>query len=292
MFQARANSRLRRSWQGGVSAACVPSVGLEDDRLRREVVFVQQAAEPVATAHVIELQQFVARRRFVYRRWFRERRPLVERAVRPVSVVVPRVDVNHAFEVGAAKDQQPVETFAARAFNPALGVRTRSRRPPRRLDHADPLGAEDLVEAGGELAVPVADQKACWHMLVVQAHDQVGACWVTQAPPGLVVMPLLAACRRKNSLQLGVEPVWRGLDARLAQDRPDGAGREPDAKSHQLTLDPPVPPARILPRQPQHQLTHSDRRPRTAGATMCIRPATSHKLPMPAQNRRREGFQN
>jgi hypothetical protein len=39
--------------------------------------------------------------------------------------------VNDALELTAAKDQQPVETLAAHAFNPALGVRTRSRRPHR-----------------------------------------------------------------------------------------------------------------------------------------------------------------
>jgi hypothetical protein len=75
---------------------------------------VQQAAQPVATADAIE-QQHVARGRLVYWRRLRERRPLGERAVRPVSVVVPRVDVNDAFELAAAKDQQPVEALAAQA---------------------------------------------------------------------------------------------------------------------------------------------------------------------------------
>jgi putative transposase len=41
-----------------------------------------------------------------------------------VFVVVLRVDVNHALELAATKDQQPVETFAAHAFDPALGMRT------------------------------------------------------------------------------------------------------------------------------------------------------------------------
>ena len=93
---------------------------------------MQQPAEPVAAAEAIKLQQQeVARRRHVYRRRLRERRPLVERAVRPVSVVVLRVDVNDALEVATAENQQPVETFAAQAFDPALGVRTRPRRPHR-----------------------------------------------------------------------------------------------------------------------------------------------------------------
>jgi hypothetical protein len=46
---------------------------------------------------------------------------------------VLRVDVNDVLEVAAAENQQSVETFAAQAFDPALGVRTRSRRPQRRV---------------------------------------------------------------------------------------------------------------------------------------------------------------
>ena len=45
--------------------------------------------------------------------------------------------------------QDPVETLAPDAANPALRVRLRPRRRNRRLDHSDPLRAEDLVEVGG-----------------------------------------------------------------------------------------------------------------------------------------------
>jgi hypothetical protein len=65
---------------------------------------VQQPAEAVAMAEAIELQRVTARRRFVYRRRLRERRLLTEGAVRPVFVVVRRVDVDHALEVAAAED--------------------------------------------------------------------------------------------------------------------------------------------------------------------------------------------
>ena len=91
--------------------------------------------------------------------------------MRPVFVVVPRVDVNDAFELAAADDQQPVQALAAQALDPALGLRLCLRRPHRRLDHADAFAAENLVEAGRELAVSVADQDANGHTLVVQAHD-------------------------------------------------------------------------------------------------------------------------
>jgi hypothetical protein len=46
--------------------------------LRGELVFVQQFAEPFATAEVIELQRSSARRPYAYRRRFRERRLLVK----------------------------------------------------------------------------------------------------------------------------------------------------------------------------------------------------------------------
>jgi hypothetical protein len=74
---------------------------------------------------------------------------------------------------------------------------------------------------------------------------------------------------------------------RHPQDRPDGAGGDPDPEPDQLTLDPPIPPARILARQLHHQLTHLDRRLRTAGATVRIHPPARHQLPMPAHQRRR-----
>ncbi len=90
---------------------------------------MEKAAEPLATADAIERQWFSVRRPFVYRRRFRERWPLAERAMRPVLVVVLRVDAHHALEMAAAEDQQPVETRAAQTANPALGMRSRPWRP-------------------------------------------------------------------------------------------------------------------------------------------------------------------
>ena len=128
----------------------VSARGGECDLLRGEFVFVKQSAEPVATAEAIELQQLFARGWFVYR-WLREGWLLVERAVLPVRVVVQRVDAEDMLEMTAADDQQPVEALTAHAADPALGVCSR----PRRLDHTDAVGAEDLVEVARELAVAV-----------------------------------------------------------------------------------------------------------------------------------------
>jgi hypothetical protein len=79
---------------------------------------VQKSAEAVASADAIELRHDVARRPLVYRRRLRERRPLVERAARPVFVLVLGIDADDALEVAAAEDQQPVEARGA-GFRPS-----------------------------------------------------------------------------------------------------------------------------------------------------------------------------
>jgi hypothetical protein len=84
------------------------------DQLCGEFVFVEQPAGPVAMAQAIERKLLTARRRFANRRLF-ERRMLGERAVRPMLVVVLRVDVNDVLEVAAAEDQEPVEALARQA---------------------------------------------------------------------------------------------------------------------------------------------------------------------------------
>jgi hypothetical protein len=56
------------------------------------------------------------------RRWFRGWRDLeVERAMRSLPVVVLDVDTQHAVEVAAVEDQQPVEAFAADGSDETLG---------------------------------------------------------------------------------------------------------------------------------------------------------------------------
>src|SRR3954467_7225260 len=46
---------------------------------------------------------------------------------------------------------------------------------------------------------------------------------------------------------------WRGLDAGVLEDLPDGGGGDGDAESRQLAVDPPVTPCRILPGEAQNQ---------------------------------------
>jgi len=149
---------------------CLPPPRARRDWLGGEFVLVEQTAEPVATAEAIELQLFCARCRCSYRRWLRERRPLAERAVGPVLVVMRRVDVDDAVEVAPAEDEQPVKAFAPETADPTLGMCACPRRPHWRPDHAHAFGAEDLVEGVRELAVAVADQEADAMIAEVEAE--------------------------------------------------------------------------------------------------------------------------
>ena len=93
--------------------------------------------------------------------------------MRPVLVVMQDVGREDVLEGTAAEDQEPLEALAPRCPDPALGVRPRLRRPHRRLDHPDALGAEDLVELAAEPAVTVTNEKQRPDALVVELHQQV-----------------------------------------------------------------------------------------------------------------------
>ena len=88
---------------------------------------------------------------------------------------------------------------------------------------------------------------------------------------------MLAACRHRNSAQLDSSRRGAGSIPSRRRISQAGAGRERDDEPEEFALDPPVPAARVLARQPHHQLTHVDRRPGTAGATMRTRPAARHR---------------
>lgn len=74
------------------------------------------------------------------------------------KVAVLDIDSQHAFEVAAVADQQPVQAFGPDGANPAFGVGVRLRRPHRGADHSDPVRGKDVIEGGGELRVAVTDQ--------------------------------------------------------------------------------------------------------------------------------------
>src|SRR5215211_1734759 len=69
-------------------------------------------------------------------------------------------DAEHAFEMAAVEDQEPVETLPSDGADEALGNRVRHWRTHRRADDLDPFASEDAVEVTRELAVAIPDQKA------------------------------------------------------------------------------------------------------------------------------------
>ena len=67
-----------------------------------------------------------------------------------------------------------------------------------------------------------------------------------------------ALCLRSQKGTPGQPDAFAGrAESRLAQDLRDGRRRDGDAEPVQLARDPLVAPARVLPRQPQHQLAIS-----------------------------------
>ena len=64
-----------------------------------------------------------------------------------------------------------------------------------------------------------------------------------------------------------------------------------EAKLGQLTADPPMPPARILPRETQHKLPDLQRKPRPPRSRAWLPPLPSHKRAVPPQERPRRDEQ-
>src|SRR3974390_2123874 len=79
--------------------------------------------------------------------------------MRPMGVVVLDVLVNHGVEMMSAEDQHPVQTFTPDGSDEMFSEGVCTGCPDRGADDPDALGAEDLLEAGRELGVPVADQE-------------------------------------------------------------------------------------------------------------------------------------
>src|SRR6266511_532274 len=77
------------------------------------------------------------------------------------------------------------------------------------------------------------------------------------------------------------------VDAVAAEDVPDGARRAREAEHGQFAVDALVAPARILGRQPQHELARLRDHRQPARRVSGEAPASAHKLAMPAKKRRR-----
>ena len=76
-----------------------------------------------------------------------------------MSVVVIDEFAEDRFELSTMERQHPVEALPSCRADEPLGERVRTRGPTRRANDPDAFGGEHLVEAGGELGVPVPDQE-------------------------------------------------------------------------------------------------------------------------------------
>jgi hypothetical protein len=126
----------------------------------------------------------------------------VERAVRPLLVVMPAVDTEHVFQVAATEDQDPVEALGTMRSYPAFSVSVRVWRVDRGSDHPHALGAEDLVECVGEFRVPVVYEEP-EAVLIAELDDKVARLLCDPAPSGFAVEAMYSirrvASEMKNS---------------------------------------------------------------------------------------------
>ncbi len=100
-------------------------------------------------------------------------RPLAERPVRTMNVMVLDVLTQDQPQAPLAGYQHPVQALAPGAGNPPLRDRVRPRRPDRRLDDPHTSSGEHRVKGRRELGVPVPDQELQPVRAVPEAHRQV-----------------------------------------------------------------------------------------------------------------------
>ena len=107
--------------------------------------------------------------------WFGgpERWRLPQGAVRAVAVVMIGILGQHRPQLPTPEDEHPVQHLPPNGTNPPLRIGIRPRRSHRRAQHRQSLGGEDGVECGGELRVPIADQKPEPVDAIIETHEQV-----------------------------------------------------------------------------------------------------------------------
>jgi hypothetical protein len=107
--------------------------------------------------------------------------------------------MEYVLEMAAAEDQQPVQTIRADGANEALGVGVRLRCADRSVDYSMPsLRKTSSKEAANLLS-------RSWIRNRIRSNRPVKlrlrACWVAQAPVGLVVQPAKWTRRLLSSIK-------------------------------------------------------------------------------------------
>jgi hypothetical protein len=107
--------------------------------------------------------------------------------------------LQHYREVPRSGDQQVIKAFPAQDADEAFRDRVRSWRPDRAADDANVRAGEHRVECGGQLAVPVADQKPELGGAVAEVDEQVAGLG-DPGPGGVAVIPAMYTRRRPCSI--------------------------------------------------------------------------------------------
>jgi hypothetical protein len=93
--------------------------------------------------------------------------------MRSSTVVMLDVDAQHALEMTAGHDQQPVEALLPDRPHPSLRHRVGPECSVGGVDHLDAFSGKDLIEGGGELGVSVVDHEAHRRVKAFQADAEV-----------------------------------------------------------------------------------------------------------------------
>ena len=117
-------------------------------------VLVNQTAE-----HVEAFDAIIDRERGHHRRGSGCRDIEADTAMWTAAVVVLEVTGEDPPQMLTIPDQRPVQTLGSDRAHSPLDIRVRPRRPRRDLDRCDASRGEYRIERGGELGVPIADQK-------------------------------------------------------------------------------------------------------------------------------------
>src|ERR1039458_9718015 len=210
-----------------------------------------------------------------------------------------------------------IEALVADGADESFGVRVRTRRTDRSADGLDTDRGEHLVEAGGELGVPVADEEpeSPAGILEVRGESAGHLCdpWAVRVGGGSedvhdpalhfeddqhVVAPKedrvdVEEVRGHNALgPLGEElgPGWAlspgcRWESVAAHHGRDARLRHGDAELLQLADDAEIAPPGVLPSQAQDQLHGLFAKTRTTWSAVRVGPALLDQRAAPAQDR-------
>src|SRR5450759_2052888 len=210
-----------------------------------------------------------------------------------------------------------IETLLADGADESFGVRVRTRRTDRSADGLDTDRGEHLVEAGGELGVPVADEESEHPTGILQVRGEIaghlGDPWAVRVggrsedvhdaalhfdDEQHVVAPQedrvdVEEVRGHNALGLGGEELGPGWalspgcrwETVAAQHGRDARLRHADAELLQLADDAEITPPGVLPSQAADQLHGLFGKTRTTWSAVRVGPALLDQRAVPAQDR-------